>query len=162
MKRFLTVLLLVFVTVLTGCDKTATIRKTQEKAIELRIYNRNILKATNDARADGTISASLHRGVVNAGEKFSKALDITDQAVLAWRQLPTKQQQDSQLDFIQRLIDSDVFDAFMDILDAVASFPPDVKAKIQEYIAAAKLVFASIRALFADSGVVILRRLDYV
>lgn len=162
MYRITISVILILATFITGCDRTTTIRKAQEKATELRMYNRSILKVTNDSLQDGLISPGLHRGVIGACEKFSKALDLTDDAIRVAKTIPQKEPLESQLDYIQRLIDTDVFDAFTDIIDSVVNFPPEVKAKIQEYITAIKLIFSTIRVLFADMGIPVLRRLDYV
>jgi len=160
MFKFITTLLIL--ASLTGCDKAATVRKAEEKASELRIYNRNILRATNDAREATVIRPELHRAVITAGEKFSLALDRVDGAIKIVKAAPDRGTREAGLDYVQRLIDSDVFIAFADLVDAAVGFPPNVKAKIDEAIAAIKLIFAAIRSLFADSGRHVLGRLEYV
>lgn len=149
--------------ILTGaaCDKTKTVAKLQNIADELRMHNRSILKVTNDSFAAGKVSRSFHGGVLVACKNFSKALDGADAAIVAAKKVTETGEIKSALDFAQRIIDVDVFPAFLNVAEAIVDIPPEIKEKIAEYLAAIRLLFTAIRALFADAQIAIGGRESY-
>lgn len=158
MKKFLVTLALLYCVLLTGCDKTATLRKAEEFATQMRIYNRSIVKATNDAKEAGKIDSGLHRNVIFAAEQFSRGLDAADAGIALAKKAVSKTDQQAGLDFVERLIDTEVFAGFVAVVEAVTSFPPDVKQQIEAILASVRLAFAAIRTLFADAGSVYIPR----
>lgn len=149
--RKLLVLVAMMSVLVTACDRTRTVEKAEKLAIELRLYNRNIAKVTNDAFREGKISSSLHLGVITGCDKFSKALDGTDRAIAAVKIVTEASEVRTGLDFVQRLFDTEVFSAFIAIGEAVIDVPPDLKARLDSIFASIRLAFAAVRALFADA-----------
>jgi len=155
MKKFLTTIGLIWVLIFglasVGCNNTATVKKAQDLADELRAINHKLAKANNDAADAHKIPLVLHKAVNGAVEKFSQSLDTVDAAIIAAKVVTSKEDAQSKLDFIQRLFDTDVFLSFANVAATVIDFPPEIKAQMQAILAGAQLVFASIRALFAEA-----------
>lgn len=137
----------------TACDRVKTIEKAERLAIELRLYNRNIAQTTNEAFRSQKISSGLHLGVITACDKFSKALDGADRGIAAVKLVTDKTEAQTGLNFVERLFDTEVFTAFVGIVDAVVDVPADVKARLDSIFATIRLAFTAIRALFADAQI---------
>lgn len=155
---FAAFMLLSLVLTQTGCDKTRTLNKLQDVVDEMRMHNGSILKVTNDQFVAGKVSKTFHAGVLSACEGFAAGLNAGDAAIVAARKVADSR---SALDFARRVLDVQVFPAFLRVAEAVVDIPPDVKAQIEEYVAAIRLLFAALQALFADAQIAIGGRENY-
>ena len=159
-KLVASILLMSVICSVTGCGKN--LQKIADVADQLRAINRSILKVTNDSFAAGKVTRSFHGGVLTACENFSKALNGADTAIAAAKTVPGKGEAKTALDFAQRLFDVDVFPAFMSVAQAVIDVPPEIKTKIEEYLAAIRLLFSTLRVLFADTQIALRGQEQYV
>lgn len=150
MKKFFTALIIVYSILLgAACDRTKTLTEVDKLSSKFRIYGRNIAQTNNDAFEAGQITKDLHGKVLKSAEFYFKALDLVDRGVNAARSA-TGEDLSSKIDYLKRLMDVEVFGAFMDIVDVVTEVPPELKAKLETYLAAIRLLFASVTSLFAQ------------
>lgn len=129
-----------------------SIQKLENLADEMRVHNKSIARVTNEFHAAGKLSDSFHKDVLTACDGFSKTLDGADAAVKAAKLITDGTEKKSALDYARRIIDVEVFPAFLNIVDAVVDVPPEVKQKIEEVLALIRAIFAALQILFADAG----------
>lgn len=153
MKVFLVIILVISqLLVLTGCDKTKTIKQLENIATELRIHNKNIATVANDFHEKDKLSNTFHKGILTACYAFSKTLDGADEAILVAKKVTTGPELKSALDYAQRFIDVEVFGSFVKIGGAVFNVPPEVKAKIEITLSAIRALFATLRTILAQAN----------
>lgn len=148
---------------MTGC--TANLDKLQRNVDQMRLHNKNIQKVTNDFFAAGRIDRPVLAAVNKAGEGFSRALNTADAAIVAARAIKPDDGKafKSALDYAERLIDHQVWDSFIALGESiVGEIPQEMKAKIDEYLAGIRLLFTTIRGIFADAQVALAGREHYV
>lgn len=150
MKKFFTALIVAYSLLLgAACDRTKTLTEVDKLSSQFRIYGRNIAKANNDAFEANKITRDLHGKMNTAAEVYFKALDLVDKGVNAARSA-TGEELKTKIDYLKRLMDVEVFGAFMDIVDVVAEVPPELRSQLEAYLAAIRLLFASVTSLFAQ------------
>lgn len=144
------------------CNAAQTLQKLQNALDELRLHNRSIAKITNDQFAAGKLDRAILAAVNPACDKFSKALDAGDAAVAAGKLVTEKEGMRTALDYAERIVDSQVFPAFIGVAEAVINVPPEIKAKIETLLASIRAVFATIRIIMGDAQIAIRRQENYV
>ncbi len=150
MRKIFGCLTVIYALMFTGCG--ATLKKLENTADELRIHNKSIARVTNEFHAAGKLLDGFHKGVLTANDRFSKSLDGADAAIAAAKLITTGTERKSALDYARRIIDVEVFPAFLDIVEAIIDVPPEVKTRIEEILALIRIAFAAITTLFADAG----------
>lgn len=134
-----------------ACDKSKTLTRLENIATELRIHNLNISRVSNEFHEAGKLDDTLHKGILTAASKFSVALDSADAAIVAAKKVTEGMEGKAALDYAQRLLDTEVFGAFVSIVAAVTNVPPEIKARIETILASIRLAFATIRNLLGQS-----------
>jgi hypothetical protein len=156
MRRIIAVaLVLTFALIGVGCDKAATFKKLDDISTELHAYVLNLANANNAAYEEKHLIGPVqHKAVNDALDGMSKALGTADAALAAAKLIPAKDKTGTQaaLDYVRRILDGDVFNAFENVVESVVSIPAPTKAEIEAILASIRLAFATITALFADLG----------
>lgn len=153
MTRILTTLIVLYSLLLgAACDKAKTLTQLENVATEMRIHNRNIAKVANDFHAEGKLSNPFHAGILTACDRFSKALDLADAAIVAAKKVTGGAEARSALDYAQRLLDVEVFGAFADVAAAVIEVPAEVKEKMEIILASVRALFATLRTILAEAN----------
>lgn len=147
--------MLVWSMLFSACDKTKELQRVENLVDQLRIHNRDIARVTNDAHAAGKISDGFHQNVLVACDVFSRTLDTGDKAVAAAKAVTSKGELKTALDYAERIVDVEIFPAFLNIIDSVVNVPPEIKDKIEAALAAIRGIFSTLRILFADAELAI-------
>lgn len=154
MKRIFITMLIVasFVFGLTGCDKTASIRKAKEEIAKARIYGRNVQKANNDGFRAGNLSAGDLAKLTAAAAKYRDGINIAEKAIAAADEaIKNGATAKDVLGVLQSELDSNVINALQAFVESVTTVPPALTDKVKNWLAAIQVVIATIRTLFADA-----------
>lgn len=160
MKNFTIIFTIVLSLLLAGCGKT--LKKFEDVSYEFRLNNKSIAQITNDFHAAGKLPDSFHLNVLQANQLFSESLDRVDQAIAGAKVIEAqikantldkkegKVKMKAVLDYVDRLINTELFRAFLAIADAIVDLPKDILARIEPYITAIKIAFSLAKTLIAD------------